>query len=35
MEMITFPFIVDLGKTFQTDNNLYYLCQYVAGENFY
>lgn len=35
METITFPFIVELGKTFQTDNNLYYLSQYVAGENFY
>lgn len=35
MENIAFPFIVELGKTFQTDNNLYYISQYVAGENFY
>jgi hypothetical protein len=28
---ITFPFLIQLGRTFQTDNLLFYLEEYVCG----
>lgn len=31
LETIAFPFIIELGTTFQTQNNLYYICQYIQG----
>lgn len=35
MNTIAFPFILQLGKTFQTEKFLYYLSEYVCGEDFY
>lgn len=35
LEEIAFPFIIELGKVFQTEANLYFIMEYIAGENFY
>ena len=32
---MAFPFVVQLGRTFQTENYLFYLEEYVCGEDFY
>ena len=35
MNSIAFPFTLQLANTFQTENYLYYLTEYVCGEDFY
>jgi len=35
LSSIAFPFVIQLGKTFQTENSLFYLQEYVCGEDFY
>jgi cGMP-dependent protein kinase 1 len=35
LSTVTFPFVVQLARTFQTDNFLFYLEEYVCGEDFY
>jgi hypothetical protein len=35
MSSVAFPFLLQLGKTFQTENHLFYLLEYVCGEDFY
>jgi hypothetical protein len=35
MNTIAFPFAIQLAMTFQTERFLYYLTEYVCGEDFY
>lgn len=35
LNTIAYPFIIQMGKTFQSENYLFYLSQYVCGQDFY
>lgn len=35
LSTVTFPFLVQLARTFQTDSFLFYLEEFVCGEDFY
>lgn len=35
LNSIAYPFIIQLANTFQTENYLYYLEEYICGEDFY
>ncbi len=32
---IAFPFVIQVGRTFQTEKHLFYLEEHVSGEDFY
>ena len=35
LHKVAFPFIYQMAKTFQSDNYLFYLSEYICGEDFY
>jgi cGMP-dependent protein kinase 1 len=35
LSTVAFPFTLQMARTFQTDKTLYYLSEYVCGEDFY
>ena len=35
LSTVAFPFLIQLGKTFQSESFLYYLSEYICGEDFY
>lgn len=35
LNSIAYPFIIQLANTFQTENYLFYLEEYICGEDFY
>ena len=35
LDSICYPFLIEMGKTFQTENYLFIISEYIAGENFY